>query len=81
MEFQFDRPVDADAFAGLTGVEVISNRDGRTRLALTGPVGPLLRVAAGLNPIDMTARPADLDELFLRYYRPAAGGPRRGDPR
>jgi len=81
VEFQFDHPVHASDFAGLIGVEVISNRDGRTRLALTGPVGPLLRVAAGLEPVDMTARPADLDELFLRYYRPDAASAPKGDPR
>ena len=51
---------------------MIANRDGRTRLSLTGPVGPLLQVAAALEPIEMTSRPADLDELFLRYYRPDA---------
>ena len=51
-------------------MEVISNRDGLARLALTGPLGPVLAAAAALDPIDMTARPADLDELFLRYYRP-----------
>ena len=81
VEFQFDHPVHASDFAGLIGVQVISNRDGRTRLALTGPVGPLLRVAAGLDPVDMTARPADLDELFLRYYRPDAASAPKGDPR
>jgi ABC-2 type transport system ATP-binding protein len=26
-------------------------------------------VAADLEPTDLTARPADLDELFLSYYR------------
>ena len=82
VEFEFDHPVRADAFAGLPGVEVISNLDGRTRLALTGPVGPMLRVAGALDPIDMTARPADLDELFLRYYRPdTVTGVRTGDSR
>jgi hypothetical protein len=30
-------------------------------------------VIAGLDPVDFTARHADLDELFLAYYRePAA---------
>jgi ABC-2 type transport system ATP-binding protein len=81
MEFQFDRAVDPGVFAGVAGVQVISNRDGRTRLTLTGPVGPLLRAAADLNPVDMTARPADLDELFLRYYRPAVASTRTGDSR
>jgi ABC-2 type transport system ATP-binding protein len=81
VEFQFNRAVDSGVFAGLSGVQVISNRDRRTRLTLTGPVGPLLRAAADLDPVDMTARPADLDELFLRYYRQAAAGTGEGDAR
>ena len=79
VEFQFTSAVDPGVFAGLAGVQVISNRDRRTRLTLTGPVGPLLRAAADLDPVDMTARPADLDELFLRYYRAASAG--EGDAR
>ena len=36
---------------------------------LLAMVAPLLRVAAELNAVELTARPADLDELFLAYYR------------
>ena len=44
--------------------------DGDTvELELVGPIGPLLGVLQALDPIDFTARQADLDELFLRYYR------------
>ena len=38
-------------------------------MSVAGPIAPLLRVAADLDPVEMTARPADLDELFLTYYR------------
>ncbi len=81
VEFQFGTPVESAAFSGLPGVEVMSNRDGLVRLALTGPLAPVLAAAAALDPIDMTARPADLDELFLRYYRPNATLARTGEPR
>ena len=80
VEFQFDRLVEKSVFAGLAGVQLISSDDSRVRLAVTGTLGPLLRVAANLDPIAMTARPPDLDELFLRYYRPntvAPGGRER----
>jgi ABC-2 type transport system ATP-binding protein len=40
-------------------------------LSVTGPVAPLLREAAELDAVDLTARRADLDELFLTYYRSA----------
>jgi hypothetical protein len=29
----------------------------------------VLRAAAELEPVDVIAKPADLDELFLAYYR------------
>ena len=65
------RDVDPGAFAALDGVRVLHCADGRVVLSITGPVAPLLRVAADLDPLDITARPADLDELFLTYYRTA----------
>jgi ABC-2 type transport system ATP-binding protein len=70
---RFTRPVDPALFAGIGGVSVTSC-DGRTvQLQVTGAIGPVLRVIAGLDPVDLTAQHADLDELFLAYYRePAA---------
>ena len=72
IEFRFPAAVTADTFAGLDGVRVLHCADGRVTLSVTGAVGPLLRAAAMLDPIDVTARPADLDELFLSYYRDEA---------
>ncbi|MGA4792500.1 ABC transporter ATP-binding protein [Nocardia sp. AB354] len=69
VEFRFDHPIDTDAFAALDGVEVLSDAAERVVLAVTGPVAPVLRTAAALNAVDVTARPADLDELFRTYYR------------
>lgn len=69
VELTFDQHVDAGRFAGLDGVRVLESTDRRVALSITGPVAQLLRVAADLDPIDITARPADLDELFLTYYR------------
>ncbi len=65
----FAQHVDAGRFASLDGVRVLESTDRRVTLSITGPVAPLLRVAADLDPTDITARPADLDELFLSYYR------------
>ncbi|MGH3025751.1 MAG: ABC transporter ATP-binding protein [Gaiellaceae bacterium] len=72
IEFRFAGYVDPRAFAGLDGVRVIEHEDDRIALSVTGAVAPLLRAAAELDPVDMTARPADLDELFLGYYRSPA---------
>ena len=72
IEFRFPATVTPDVFAGLDGVRVLHCADGRVTLSVTGAVGPLLRTAAVLDPTDLTARPADLDELFLSYYRDQA---------
>jgi ABC-2 type transport system ATP-binding protein len=69
VELRFTRRVDPTRFQQIDAVRVLSHDTTRMRLSVTGPVGPLLRVAADLDPVDMTARPADLDELFLTYYR------------
>ncbi|HET7389021.1 MAG TPA: ABC transporter ATP-binding protein [Nocardioidaceae bacterium] len=69
VELRFASPVDTDAFAALSGVHVVSREPERVVLSLVGPVAPLLRLAADLDAVDLTARPADLDELFLTYYR------------
>ena len=38
-------------------------------LDVTGEIGPVLKVIASHDPVDLTSRPADLDELFLGFYR------------
>ncbi len=76
VEFEFARAVDQATFTALDGVHVLDADSRRVRLGLSGPLAPVLRAAADLEPVDMTARAADLDELFLTYYRtdqPAAG--------
>lgn len=69
VEFRFGAGVDPAPFARLDGVRVLQSVDGRLNLSVTGPLTPLLQLAASLEPLDMTARSADLDELFLTYYR------------
>jgi ABC-2 type transport system ATP-binding protein len=74
IEFRFGAPVTAAAFDGLAGVRVTSVQGARVVVSVTDALGPLLARAAALNPTDITARPADLDELFLSYYRTASDG-------
>ena len=69
IEFSFPRTVDPKHFASIQGVHVVASNGKRITLALRGAVAPVLRVAADLDPLDVVARPADLDELFLTYYR------------
>ncbi len=71
VELRFPEAVDPARFAELPGVHVLSHDTTRLVLSVTGPVAPLLREAAELDAVDLTARRADLDELFLTYYRSA----------
>jgi len=69
MRARFARPVDPLLFAGLEGVSVTVCDGDTIQLDVTGAIGPALQVIAGLDPVDFTAWHADLDELFLAYYR------------
>lgn len=74
IEFHFPARVDPAQFASLAGVRVVASDGAAITLAFHGAVAPLLRVAAAHDPLDVIARPADLDELFLTYYRDGGGG-------
>ena len=69
IELTFDHDIHPNSLAGLPGVTATAGGPRHMRLTLTGPVAPVLRAVALLDPIDLRARPADLDELFLGYYR------------
>jgi ABC-2 type transport system ATP-binding protein len=69
IEFRVAGDIDPGRFSAIDGVQVTEAGPGRITLTVRGPVAPVLRTAAGLDPVDVTARPADLDELFLAYYR------------
>ena len=73
IEFHFPTIVDPRQFASLEGVRVVGTEGPRMTLAFHGAVAPLLRIAAEHDPIDVIARQADLDELFLSYYRDGGG--------
>jgi ABC-2 type transport system ATP-binding protein len=69
IELTFDRDLDTTTLAQLDGVQVTGTDPRHVLLTITGTVAPVLRAIAPLDPIDLLARPADLDELFLDYYR------------
>jgi ABC-2 type transport system ATP-binding protein len=69
IELRFAAPVPATAFESLDGVQRVSSQGDRVTLQTTGRLAGLLRVIADHDPLDVIARHADLDELFLSYYR------------
>ena len=69
IEARFHGAVDRAVFSGIGGVTVTACEGARVSLQLTGAIGPVLRVIADHDPVDVISRHADLDELFLELYR------------
>ncbi len=69
IEARFASPFPASALDGLEGVQRVRADGSRVTLQVVGDLGPVLRVIADHDPIDLVARHADLEELFLTYYR------------
>jgi len=66
---RFAAPVDPGLFTAVDGVSVTARDGDAVDLEVTGPIGPLLRLIADRDPVEFTAQHADLDQLFLAYYR------------
>jgi ABC-2 type transport system ATP-binding protein len=72
VEARFLEPLDPTLFAGIEGVSVTACEGTRIALEVTGAIGPVLKVIAEHDPVDVVSRHADLDELFLDFYRGAS---------
>jgi ABC-2 type transport system ATP-binding protein len=70
VEFQMDGPVDPSVFAGVAGVRDVTTEDNRVVISQEGRMDELLKTAVEkFTVIDMTVHEADLEEIFLAYYR------------
>ena len=68
LEMRFHAPVDPGPFES-AGARVVARDGASLTLEVPGAIGPVLRVAADLDPVDLVSRHSDLDELFLDFYR------------
>ncbi|MGV1010485.1 MAG: ABC transporter ATP-binding protein [Dermatophilaceae bacterium] len=68
IELTFDHDVDADRLEAVPGVTVRTSTPRHITLSHTGPAAPVLSALTPLEPETITARPAELEELFLRFY-------------
>lgn len=73
IEVEFSRDVDITALDELAGVTIRSRTPRHVVLTHTGPVAPVLSAIAPLEPDTISARPANLDELFLQLYGDTEG--------
>jgi len=70
VELSFADPVDQAAFAGIPGVREVEAGDHHIILSFDGEMETLLRVATERDTlVDITTQEADLEEIFLTYYR------------
>jgi beta-exotoxin I transport system ATP-binding protein len=69
MSITFADPVPAESFSALPGVRSASSVGARIELSVTGDPDAVMKEAARHHVVDIVAGPADLEELFLGYYR------------
>jgi ABC-2 type transport system ATP-binding protein len=69
LQVEFAHRVDPSVFDHHPGVRVIASECTRIVLELAGDLAPILREVAEHDPVDIVSKRADLDELFLSFYR------------
>ena len=78
LDLEFAEPVSAEIFSAIEGVRNVDADTTRVSISYEGPMTDLLRVATGHNLVNLESVEADLEEIFLTYYRdepdPTAAG-------
>lgn len=69
LDIEFEAEIDASIFDGIESVRNVSVRGSHASVSFDGPVGALLRVIVDHNVLNINSREADLEEIFLTYYR------------
>ncbi len=69
LDLQFGSPVDASIFAGVPGVRDVRGDTTVVSVSYEGSMTPLLRTAMTHDLINVESIEADLEEIFLTYYR------------
>ncbi|HET7421525.1 MAG TPA: ABC transporter ATP-binding protein [Candidatus Dormibacteraeota bacterium] len=76
MEVTLERPLENGFLDGLEGVRLVASRDGgrQLELAVRGNPRTLLSRLAGAPIVDVVFPPADLESVFLHFYRDDGSG-------
>jgi ABC-2 type transport system ATP-binding protein len=74
LDFEFAEPVPADVFAGVEGVRSCDVSGVRAEVSYEGSVNAVLHAAMTHEVVNLHSRDADLEEIFLAYYRDTDGG-------
>jgi ABC-2 type transport system ATP-binding protein len=70
VDLYFDEPVDADVFEAVAGARDVEVRNHHASLSFDGQMDQLLAAATARYTLrDISSQEADLEEIFLTYYR------------
>jgi ABC-2 type transport system ATP-binding protein len=67
--FHFAIPIAESVFSGVTGVRDVQVAGSAATVSFEGAMSGLLRVATDHDVVNLTHSEADLEEIFLAYYR------------
>jgi ABC-2 type transport system ATP-binding protein len=73
LDMEFATPVDASVFASLDGVRGVDADTTLVSVSYEGPMTALLRTAMAHDLVNVQSVEADLEEIFLTYYRDTEG--------
>lgn len=69
IDFEFSLPVGAAVFDGVDGVRHVEIDGREVRVEVEGSLAQVMKVAADHEVVNLHVREADLEEIFLTYYR------------
>ena len=75
VELRFAAPVDPAPYEAIPGVSNLAVEGRALRMLVTGPVAPVVRLAAQGDLVDFVSREPSLEEVFLAEYGNASGHP------
>jgi ABC-2 type transport system ATP-binding protein len=68
VELRFAEPVAGAAFEAIDGVASVTAEGSTLRMLVTGPISPVVRLAAQHELVDFVSREPSLEEVFLSEY-------------
>ncbi len=69
---RFAGQVPVAMFNDMPGVTDVSTDETSLRMRVSGPIAPILKAVAALDPVDFTSREPTLEEVFLTQYEKEA---------
>jgi len=74
VELRFAAPVPGSVFAALDGVSNLVEEGRTLRMLVTGPIAPVVQLAARHELVDLVSREPSLEEVFLSEYASRGAG-------